>query len=319
MVKVKMIMKKRVTILCPVFNEVENIGKFYEVFSNHVQSLKNYDFNFIFCDNHSSDDGFSIIRKLSIENSNVKGIRFSKNFGYMKSIYTGFINSKDDACVVFDCDLQDPPSLIDEFLIAWESGFKVIYGKRSTRVESRSLGYLRKAYRRFENFVKGYEVNIESGTWFLDKQVINEMRKIQFDPYLPGLISRLGFNTKGIPYDRKSRERGVAKGNIPIYLAYARDGLVSGTITPLRLMAVFGAAISIVSFVLMFIFLWAKVFMGAPFASGVAALSTITLFGFGINFIFLGVLGEYIGRIYMERESRHAAIIEETCETAIQE
>ena len=88
---------------------------------------------------------------------------------------------------------------------------------------------------------------------------------------------------------------------------------MSGTITPLRLMVVLGAIISLVSFGLMFYFLFAKIFMGAPFASGVAALSTITLFGFGINFILLGVLGEYIGRIYMEKESRHAAIIEETC------
>lgn len=307
-------MKKTVTILCPVFNEVENIETFYKVFSERIRLLKNYTFNFIFVDNHSTDDGFSIIRRLSIENNNVQGIRFSKNFGYMKSIYTGFINSKSDACVVFDCDLQDPPNLIDEFLDAWEKGFKVIYGKRLTRIESRSLNYLRHSYRKFENFVKGYEVNIESGTWFLDKQVIHEMRKYEFDPYLPGLISRLGFKSIGIAYGRKARERGAAKGNIPIYLAYARDGLVSGTITPLRLMVVFGAAVSFLSFILLFTFLIAKIFMGAPFASGVAALSAITLFGFGINFIFLGVLGEYVGRIYMERESRHPAIIEEICE-----
>jgi dolichol-phosphate mannosyltransferase len=231
----------------------------------------------------------------------------------MKSIYTGFINSQDDACVIFDCDLQDPPHLISEFIDAWENGYKVIYGKRSTRVESKSLGLFRRSFRKFENFVKGYEVQIESGTWFLDKKVIEQLKKIEFDPYLPGLISRLGFNTLGIPYVRGVREKGTAKGNIPLYLAYARDGLVSGTITPLRLMVLLGAIVSLVSFGLMFYFLFAKLFMGAPFASGVAALATITLFGFGINFILLGVLGEYIGRIYMEKESRHAAIIEETC------
>lgn len=308
-------MKKTVTILCPVFNEVENIETFYRVFSDHIRSLENYKFNFIFVDNHSTDDGFNIIRRLSIENCNVKGIRFSKNFGYMKSIYTGFINSKSDACVVFDCDLQDPPNLIPEFLNAWERGYKVIYGKRLTRIESRTLNFLRNSFRKFENFVKGYVVNIESGAWFLDKQVIHEMRKYEFDPYLPGLISRLGFNSIGIPYDRKRRERGVAKGNLSIYFTYARDGLVSGTIMPLRLMVVFGGIISFLSFILLFVFLIAKIFMSAPFASGVAALSAITLFGFGINFIFLGILGEYVGRIYMEKESRHPAIIEEICDS----
>lgn len=312
-------MKKTITILCPVYNEVENIDNFYTTFNNYTKDIVNYKFNFVFTDNHSTDGSFDVIKKLSAMHPNVRGYRFSKNFGYMKSIYTGFTNSGDDACVIFDCDLQDPPFLISNFIKSWESGYKVIYGKRSIRVESQSLGFLRAAYRKFENFVKGYKVEIESGTWFLDKQVIDELKKIQFDPYLPGLISRLGFSTIGIDYQRLAREKGTAKGNIPLYLAYARDGLVSGTITPLRLMAVFGALVSLISFVLMFYFLFAKLFLGAPFASGVAALSIITLFGFGINFIFLGVLGEYIGRIYMERESRHAAIIEETCASTIQE
>jgi glycosyltransferase involved in cell wall biosynthesis len=308
-----MSINKTITILCPVFNESENIENFYKVFHNHVQLLKDYRFNFIFADNHSTDDSFSIIQRLSANNNNISGMRFSKNFGYMKSIYTGFINSKGDACVVFDCDLQDPPTLINEFLAAWESGFKVIYGERVTRIESSYLGFFRRAYRVFENFIKGYEVKIESGTWFLDKRVIDEMRKLQFDPYLPGLISRLGFSAIGIPYNRRSREKGRAKGNTLIYLAYARDGIVSGTITPLRLMVVFGVFVALMSFILMFILLIAKIFMSAPFASGVAALSAITLCGFGINFIFLGVLGEYVGRIYMEKESRQPAIIEETC------
>jgi dolichol-phosphate mannosyltransferase len=306
-------MNKKITILCPVFNEVENIENFYNVFSQYTQNIAGYKFNYVFTDNHSTDGSFEVVKRLSKIYPNIRGYRFSKNFGYMKSIYTGFINSQDDACVIFDCDLQDPPHLISEFIDAWENGYKVIYGKRSTRVESKSLGLFRRSFRKFENFVKGYEVQIESGTWFLDKKVIEQLKKIEFDPYLPGLISRLGFNTLGIPYVRGVREKGTAKGNIPLYLAYARDGLVSGTITPLRLMVLLGAIVSLVSFGLMFYFLFAKLFMGAPFASGVAALATITLFGFGINFILLGVLGEYIGRIYMEKESRHAAIIEETC------
>lgn len=306
-------MNKKITILCPVFNEVENIENFYNVFSRYTQNIVGYKFNYVFTDNHSTDGSFEVVKRLSKIYPNIRGYRFSKNFGYMKSIYTGFINSQDHACVIFDCDLQDPPHLIGEFIDAWENGYKVIYGKRSTRIESKSLGLFRRSFRKFENFVKGYEVQIESGTWFLDKKVIEQLKKIEFDPYLPGLISRLGFNTLGIPYVRGVREKGTAKGNIPLYLAYARDGLVSGTITPLRLMVVLGAIVSLVSFGLMFYFLFAKLFMGAPFASGVAALATITLFGFGINFILLGVLGEYIGRIYMEKESRHAAIIEETC------
>ena len=304
---------KSITILCPVFNEAENIERFYEKFNAVCSDLRAYRFTFIFTDNHSTDSSFEILSLLCKKNDNIKAFRFSKNFGYMKSIYTGLINSTDDACVIFDCDLQDPPELIIEFLEKWNDGYKVIYGQRSTRIEKGSLGNFRKLYRKFENIIKGYKVHIESGTWFLDRRVLDELRQIQFDPYLPGLITRLGFEAVGVPYNRRVREYGRAKGNFLLYLEYARDGLVSGTITPLRIVSVFGILISSISFLFMFYLIILKLFFNVPFASGVAALSAITLFGFGINFIFLGILGEYIGRIYMDKEMRSSAIIEQSC------
>lgn len=301
---------KTVTVLCPIYNEAENVIDFYREFKKITSAIDGVNFQYLFADNNSSDESVSIVQGLCDAEKDVGLIKYSKNFGYMKSIYTGFINSDTDACVIFDCDLQDPPQLLFDFIQKWREGYKVVYGMRGTRIERRSLGFLRSSFRKFEIFIKGYKVEIESGAWFLDRKVIDELRRLRFDPYLPGLISRLGFKTIGIPYHREARKSGTPKGNTFLYLAYARDGLVSGTITPLRLTSLFGVILSTISFLTMFYFLIAKLLLGAPFASGVAALSIFVLFGFGVNFIFLGILGEYIGRIYLERENSEAAIIE---------
>lgn len=304
--------QKSVTILCPVFNEEENVEYFFSEFSKYLNKLSSkYKFNFLFADNNSTDSTFELLKKICDDNSNVRILKYSRNFGYMKSLYTGFISSNDDACVIFDCDLQDPPELLSNFLDLWEEGYKVIYGRRSSRIEKQSLGFFRSSFRKMESFLKGYEVPLETGVWFLDKQVIKELTKIKFDPYLPGLISRLGFRTIGVPYDRKERMRGYSKASFSHYFSYATDGLISGTITPLRLTTVLGLFFSICSFLMMVYFLVAKIFLGAHFANGVAALSVIVLFGFGVNFIFLGILGEYIGRVYLDREISQPSIIEE--------
>ncbi|MBU3612855.1 glycosyltransferase [Polynucleobacter sp. MG-27-Goln-C1] len=305
-------MLKTVSILCPVYNESENVEDFFLEFNKCTLPYRDrYQFNYIFVDNNSEDDTCEKIKSLGLINKNITLIKYSRNFGYMKSIYTGFINSPDDACVIFDCDLQDPPSLLLDFLHYWEGGFKVVYGKRITRVESSLFSAFRKAYRRIENSIKGYQVQLETGSWFLDRCVIEELKKTKFDPYLPGLITRLGFKSKGVPYDRGIRKRGTSKVNYPHYFSYARDGLVSGNITPLRLASIFGFLFSATSFLLVFYIVIAKLYLGAPFASGVAFTITIVLFSFGINFLILGVIGEYIGRIYLERELTQPAIIEE--------
>lgn len=305
-------MIKSVSILCPVYNESENVEEFISEFNSCVLPYKDrYQFNYIFVDNNSEDDTCQKIKNLSLRQKNITLIKYSRNFGYMKSIYTGFINSSDDACVIFDCDLQDPPNLLIDFLKHWECGYKVIYGKRVTRVESGLFAFFRRTYRRLENSIKGYQVQLETGSWFLDRQVIAELKKTQFDPYLPGLITRLGFKSIGVAYDRGIRKRGSSKVNYPHYFSYARDGLVSGNIAPLRLASIFGFIFSITSFLLMLYIIVAKVYFGAPFASGVAFTITIILFSFGINFMILGVIGEYLGRIYLERELTQPAIIEE--------
>ncbi len=301
-----------ITILCPVYNESENVEMFYREFSRVILPISNrFDFQFLFADNCSTDDTYVRLKDICDKEINVKVIRYSRNFGVMKSIYTGIVNSSGAACAVFDCDLQDPPELLLEFIEQWKGGAKVVFGVRRTRKEGRLLGLLRDIYRRIEAVSKGYRIQIESGAWLLDQRVVHELRRTRFESYLAGLISRLGFKSVGVPYDRKRRELGTSKFGLVRYFSYATDGLVSGTIAPLRLSMFFGIGFAFLSFIFMIYFIVAKLFLGAPFANGVAAAIVIILFGFGLNFVLLGIIGEYVGRIYLEREAADTAIIDE--------
>ncbi|MDP1665887.1 MAG: glycosyltransferase family 2 protein [Methylobacter sp.] len=302
-----------ITILCPVFNEAENVARFVSEFTNVIQPLKQrYSFEFLFVDNCSTDGTLDCLLLLQKQYPNISIIKYSRNFGVMKSIFTGIVNSNSSACAVFDCDLQDPPELLIEFIKQWASGAKVVYGVRRKRDEGFVIGFLRNIYREIERYIKGYAVTIESGAWFLDERVIRELRMIPFEPYLAGLIARLGFKTAGVPYDRRARLLGQSKFGLMKYFSYAADGLVSGTIVPLRISVFCGIVFSLLSFVLGTYFVVAKLFLGIPFPEGVAAAIVILLFGFGLNFLLLGVVGEYLGRIYMQKESSQTAIIEES-------
>jgi dolichol-phosphate mannosyltransferase len=302
-----------ITILCPVFNESENVERFVSDFTGVLKTLdKRYSFDFLFVDNCSTDDTLDRLVRLRRQYPNIKIIKYSRNFGVMKSIFTGIVNTNSHACAVFDCDLQDPPELIIDFIREWERGAKVVYGVRKKRDEGPVIAFLRSRYRQIERFLKGYKVTIESGAWFLDKRVVKELQRVPFEPYLAGLIARLGFKTAGVPYDRRARLHGQSKFGLLKYFSYATDGLVSGTIAPLRLSVFCGILFSLMSFILGGYFVVAKLFLGIPFATGVAAMIVILLFGFGLNFLLLGVIGEYVGRLYLEKESSQLAIIEET-------
>lgn len=305
-------MKKNIQIICPVFNEEKNISIFFEKFSKVLLNLEDrYSFSFLFLDNCSTDKTFEVLKTLCNDHVNVRAIKYSRNYGVMKSIYTGLIKSEGDAVAVFDCDLQDPPELIIDFVHAWENEYKVVYGVRVERDEIRLLTFKRKIFRNLESYFKGYKILIESGAWFLDKRVIQELRAHNFEPYLAGMLSKMGFKSFGVRYARMKRIHGVSKFNMTSYYSYAIDGLVSGTIAPLRLVIVFGVFLSFVSFFTMIYFLYAKFFTNALFANGVAATIIFTLFCFSINFIFLGIIGEYIGKIYMSKEFSDPVIIEE--------
>lgn len=303
-------MIKTITIICPVFNEEENVQIFYDTFNNLLKNIDTYNFKFLFLDNRSTDKTYSILKEIADRDNRVTILRYSKNFGVMKSIYTGILHSNTDCSVVFDSDLQDPPELLLEFINEWENDVKIVYGKRIKRVEPKHLTIFRNMFKFMQKKLDN-TVNIESGAWLIDKRVIEELRKKDtYEPYLPGLLSSVGFKTVGVPYERRVRVHGESKFNLNKYFLYATDGLVSGSIVPLRISIWVGILTSIFSVILGTYFVLAKFYWNFSFASGVAADITISLFFWGIHFIIIGIIGEYIGRIYLKDDENQRAIID---------
>jgi dolichol-phosphate mannosyltransferase len=206
--------------------------------------------------------------------------------------------------------MQDPPELILELISKWESGNKIVYGKRKLRTENKTLHFLRKIQKKLEKLIKGYETNIESGAWFLDKIVVDEIKKYPYDSFLPGLISRLGFKSDYVEYLRNVRKKGITKFNYKLYFLYGIDGLISGTITPLRISIVFSIFFAILCLISSIYFFLAKFVFEIIFQEGIAAVLIINLLSFSIIFFVLGIFGEYLGRIYIRNEDQRLAIIE---------
>jgi dolichol-phosphate mannosyltransferase len=303
-------MKKKITIICPVFNEENSINDFYKSFFEIFKKLSIFDFAIIFADNKSTDNSLKIIEDLCEKDKRISLLAYSKNFGVMKSIYTAISYVETDACVIFDCDMQDPPELILEFIDKWVAGNKIVYGKRKLRTESKIFSFFRKCQKKLEKFIKGYETNIESGAWFLDKVAIDQIKKYPYDPFLPGLISRLGFKSNYVEYIRNERKKGLSKFNYKLYFSYGFDGLISGTITPLRISIIFSLIFAILCFVSSIYFVLAKFFLKIVFQEGIAAILIINLLSFAIIFFILGIFGEYLGRIYIRNEDQKLAIVE---------
>lgn len=306
-------MRKTVRIICPVYNESENVRSFIDSFDSVIINYsEKYSFEYLFLDNCSTDNTLEIINSISNLRSDVSYISYIKNYGAMHSIYSGIVYSygQVDGITIFDCDLQDPPSLLTDFLESWEEGYYFIYGKRETRVEFYALSLLRNAYRLLERKINGYKVEIESGAWFLDQKIVKIIAKnTKFDPYLPGLLSRVAYKSKPIPYDRKARKLGYSKFNFFGYLAYSRDGIFSGSITPLRISVISGLFLFALGAMCAAYFLFAKFYLRIQFSEGVAALLILMLLMFSFTFLILGIIGEYVGKIYLLNSEANLATI----------
>ena len=305
--------KKLVSLIIPVFNEEENITPLYEALAPILKQHKDqYDFELIFTDNHSTDSTFSRLSELQERDPRVRAFRFSRNFGYQKSIFTGYLKARGDALIQLDCDLQDPPELITEFLKHWEDGCAVVYGVRRSRKESAVLHYARKLFYRLADYLSADELPVDVGDFrLIDKKIVAVLRQVDdAQPYLRGMIAAMGFRQHGIPYDRHNRERGTSNFRFKDLVGLAIDGILNHSIVPLRIATFVGIAISIITFLAIIGYSLAKLFLGTSWPAGFTTIAVLILAGISVNALFLGIIGEYLGRIYQQVKKRPLVIVE---------
>lgn len=305
--------KKLITLVVPVLNEELNIIPFYdEVVPILERCSEKYDFELLFSDNHSTDNTYNLLQDLWRKDPRIRVIRYSRNFGYQKSILTGYLKASGDALIQLDCDLQDPPEMIIQFLEAWEQGNAVVYGIRRTRVENIIIHTLRRLFYRTVAYLSEDELPLDAGDFRLIDRSIVDVLKLTDDaqPYLRGAIAAVGFRQHGIPYDRRDRQRGSSNFNFMQLCSLALDGILNHSIIPLRIASIFGLITSIIMILLILVYGTGKMLFALQWPSGFTTIVVLILFGISINALFLGIIGEYLGRIYQQVKKKPLTIIE---------
>lgn len=305
---------KLVSIVVPVFNEQENIQALHESVTGVMTPLRrHYNYELIFTDNHSTDLSLQILERLANGDSKVRVIRFSKNFGYQRSIWTAYRYARGNAAIQLDCDLQDPPALIPEFLRLWEEGYKVVYGVRKTRGSERFwLQWLRKRFYRLVDYLSEDRLPHDAGDFRLvDRCILEELKRLDdYRPYLRGAIAGMGFKQIGLPYDRNERKRGTTKFKMSQLIALAADGILNHSIVPLRLATYIGIVVTLITLIGMIVIAVGRLVYGQNWPAGFATMTILILIGISLNALFLGIIGEYLGRIYQQVKRRPMTIIE---------
>ncbi|UOQ86823.1 glycosyltransferase family 2 protein [Gracilibacillus salinarum] len=306
-------MSKLITVLVPAYNEETVIEAFYERLNKVTNSISHYQFEILFVNDGSKDKTLQIIKKLRASDGRISYVDLSRNFGKEIAMLAGFDYSKGEAVIIIDADLQDPPELISEMISYWEQGYDDVYAKRSNR---KGETWLKKSTSKtfYRILKKTTKIPIQEDTGdfrLLDRRCINALRQLrESQRYTKGLFSWLGFKKKEILFNRDPRAAGETKWNYPKLIGLAIEGITSFTTYPLKVSSLLGMFISIGAFIYMFVVIIKTLVFGEG-VTGYPSLMSVILFLGGIQLLSLGVIGEYLGRIFNETKKRPVYLVQE--------
>lgn len=308
-------MKKLISIVVPMFNEEGNIKPLYSEISKVIKAENKYKFEIITIDHGSTDSTFQKLLQIHRKDKQLKIVQLSKNFGTADAaIEAGLQYASGEAVVVIMGDLEEPPQLIAQFLRKWETGYDVVYGLVKERPKNISI--IRKTasviyYKLLNSLTANAFPENASDFRLLDKkvyQVINSMG--EKNKYLRGLVNWSGFKQTGLPFKRSPRYSGKSKANFSAILKVGLNGIFSFSYAPLKIVSILGFILSIASFLIILyqLFLFVIYGRGQP---GVSTIVVLNGFLFGMLFLILGVIGEYLSRIYDEVKGRPNFIVKD--------
>lgn len=306
--------KPLVSIAIPVLNEEGNIDALYGRLCALAQRMQDRcSMEFVFSDNHSDDQTWALLSALAEKDERVRAIRFSKNFGFQRSILANYMHTKGDAVMQIDADLQDPPEMLEAFFAQWQKGYQVVYGIRKKRPENFFLHTFRKFGYWVIDKISEHPIPRDVGDFrLITRKVIQSLAQIKTaSPYLRGMIAGLGFNQTGIPYDRDARTVGESKFNVSRLVRLGLTAVFNHSTVPLRAASFLGAFILAVSILGALYYVILKV-LHPEFPQGLASIHILVLFGIGLNSFLLGIIGEYLLRIYLVLRAEPVAIVEQS-------
>jgi len=302
-------MNPLISLVIPMFNEEENIRELYERSKKTLETIGSHEI--IFVNDGSRDRTLEKILELADKDKNVKIIDFSRNFGHQTAITAGMDNSQGEAVVIMDGDLQDTPETILELVKKWKEGYEVVYAKRRTRKDSffkRATAY---AFYRIIKKIANIDITEDTGDFcLLDKKVIDALKKIkEHSRFVRGLTSWVGFKKGIILFDREERKRGNTSYPLKKMLKFAYDGITSFSYFPLKMATYLGVFSAFMGFIWGIYAIYQKIYNPETTVPGWTTVVVAIFFLGGIQLIVLGMIGEYIGRIYTEAQNRPPYIV----------
>ncbi len=305
--------KKMVSILVPCYNEEKSLPIFYEVIQKTITELKDYEWEILFINDGSKDQTLAIISNLYEIDQRVSYISLSRNFGKENAMLAGFDYVKGDCVIIMDADLQDPPSLIQEMLKYWKEGYQDVYAKRKTRGRE---SWLRKKlsmlfYYILEKSIR-YEVLKNVGDFrLLDRKCINAIKQLrESERYTKGLFCWIGYRKKEVLFDRGDRIAGQSKWGYRALFNLAIEGIIGFTTAPLRIATLIGMIVAIWALGYM-VWIIIKVLIWGDPVAGFPTIMIAMLFLGAVQLIAIGILGEYIGRIFNESKKRPTYLLDQ--------
>lgn len=302
-----------VSIVVPCFNEEAVLEELHGRLTAMIEGVATASFEIIYTDDGSRDQTPEILRRFQSNDNRVRVVSLSRNFGHQLAVTAGIEHSSGDAVVIIDADLQDPPEVIPEMIARWQDGYQVVYGLRGKREgETTFKLWTAKVFYRLINRVSEVEIPLDVGDFrLIDRKVVDVLMEMpERDRFLRGMISWVGFRQVAVIYDRAARHAGQTKYPLIKMLRFAVDSVISFSFAPLRLAIWVGFA-AIAGSILGIAYALVIRFYTTTWVRGWASIFTAVLFLGGIQLVTLGIVGEYVGRIYAEVKLRPLFVVRE--------
>jgi dolichol-phosphate mannosyltransferase len=301
------------SVVAPAFNEAATLPLFVDEARQVLEELGE-PWELILVDDGSTDDTREVLRRLHEADARVKSVSFSRNFGHQVAITAGLDLARGDAVVVMDSDLQDPPDVIPRLVARWREGYQVVYAQRAEREGETwfKLATARLFYRVIRR-IASVDIPVDTGDFrLLDRRAADALRALREQHrYVRGLAAWIGFRTTGVPFKRRSRHAGATRYPLSKMIRFAVDGITNFSYLPLQLATYAGFLIAGLSLVGVLITVALRLFLGHALTGQATTLVSVLFLG-GIQLIFLGIIGEYLGRIYDEVKGRPLYVVDQT-------
>jgi polyisoprenyl-phosphate glycosyltransferase len=304
---------KLLTMVIPCFNEEEVIHETMRRLGDFCAQLSDLDVELVFVDDGSQDRTRSLLKEYAALNERIRVIGFARNFGHQIAVTAGIDAARGDAIVLIDADLQDPPELVHQMIEKWREGYDVVYGTRTERPgESRFKLTTARAFYRLLNRLSSVPIPLDTGDFrLMSRNVADALRSMpERDRFVRGMVSWVGFRQIALPYKRAERFAGTSKYPLRKMIRFATDGILSFSTKPLQLAVGLGMVAASLALAGIVYSLFLRIFTNI-WVEGWTALMIAVLFLGGVQLICVGILGEYIGRIYNEVKNRPLYIVDE--------